>query len=145
MINRLLALCFIALFVTASALMAEKRSEGLFVTVTSGDPQTQMMAMVLSTQALNKEASVRMLLCGPGGDLALQKGEETLLKTRMGDRSPQMLLRNLIKNGAVVEVCAIYLPNKGVDAEALIEGVEAARPPVIADYLLSPQWEKMTF
>lgn len=145
MIKRLLALWITGVLMGASALMASDKSEGLFVTVTSDEIQTQMMAMVLSTQAIKKGAAVRMLLCGPGGDLALKDGEETMLKTAMGERSPQMLLKGLIKNGATVEVCAIYLPNKGIDADALIDGVGSAKPPAIADFLLDPDWKNFTF
>lgn len=117
--------------------------KGLFVVVTSADPQTQLMAMVLSTQAKAKGKSVRLLLCGPGGDLALQEGEETRLKPR--DVSPQMLMGKLMADGVQVEVCAIYLPNKGVGAEALRPGITAAKPPAIADALLAPGIKLFTF
>ena len=36
-----------------------------------------------------------------------------------------------METGAAVEVCTIYLPNKGVGGEALIDGITAAKPPVM--------------
>jgi predicted peroxiredoxin len=144
MTKQLLRVMFVALLGFSPVLAGEK-TEGLFVAVTSEDPQTQMMAMVLSTQAMKKGAAIEMLLCGPGGDLALQAHEQTLFKTPMGERSPQMMLKNLIKNGATVEVCAIYLPTKGITADALIEGVGSAKPPKVADTLLKPDWKIFSF
>ena len=43
------------------------------------------------------------------------------------DKSPQMLLKNLIKKGVTVEVCPLFLPNKGAAPDKLIEGVTVAK------------------
>ncbi len=108
----------------------------VMVTLSSGDPQAQAMALVLSTQMRAKNADVRLLLCGEAGNVALQGHPPVMLKPR--DMTPQGLLQNLISKGATVQVCAIFLPNAGKTAEALIEGVTAAQPPDIAGYLLQP-------
>jgi predicted peroxiredoxin len=118
--------------------------KGLFVVVTSPDAQTQMMAMVLSTQAMKQGKSVRVLLCGPAGALAVKGSPETMLKPP--NKSPQMLLRNLIKNGVTVEICPLYVPNaEGVSAEDLIDGVATAKPPMIAEGLLAKGVKLFTF
>ena len=59
--------------------------------------------------------------------------------------SPQGLMQKIIEAGATVEVCAIYLPNKGVDATALIEGISAAKPPAVAARLLADETRIMSF
>lgn len=122
---------------------SEEHVKGMFVVVTSAEPQTQLMAMVLSTQAMKKGKHVRILLCGPGGDLALRNGREVILKPK--DKSPQMLLRKLIANHVVVQVCPLYLPNKGASLSDLVDGVTQAKPPVIAESLLEPGVKLFTF
>ena len=49
------------------------------------------------------------------------------------------------QTGTEVEVCAIYLPNKGVGEEALIEGVTAADPAVMGERLVAPHARIMSF
>jgi predicted peroxiredoxin len=115
----------------------------MFVVVTSPEPQTQLMAMVLSTQAVMKNKHVHILLCGPGGDLALKGGKEVTLKPK--NVSPQMLLKGLIKKGVPVQVCALYLPNADKTPADLIDGVTPARPPAIAGALLEPGIKLFTF
>lgn len=117
--------------------------QGLFVFVTSPDPQTQMMAMVLSTQVLTQGKSVQILLCSSGGDLALKNGEEVILKPK--NKSPQALLKGLMGKGVKVQVCPLYLPNKDATADALIEGVTQADPAVIAETLMQPALKLFTF
>ncbi|MFB9150329.1 hypothetical protein [Roseovarius ramblicola] len=51
--------------------------------------------------------------------------------------SPQGLMRKIMAQGGTVEVCAIYLPGKGVGAEVLLDGVGTARPPAMAARLLA--------
>jgi predicted peroxiredoxin len=122
---------------------ADDEAKGLFVVVTSPDAQTQMMAMVLSTKTVEQGKSVRMLLCGPGGELALKDSKQVMIKPL--DKSPQMLLKNLIKNGVTVEVCPLFLPNKGATPDMLIEGVTVAKPPVVAGKLREEGVKLFTF
>ena len=136
----LLAIFF---FVPSMGHGSDDNSKGLFVLVTSGDPQTQMMAMVLSTQVVKKGKQVRILLCGPAGNLAVRNGEEVILKPR--NRSPRMLLKNLIKKDVSVQVCPLYLPNKGLALSDLLEGVTQAKPPLVAEALLEPGVKLLNF
>jgi predicted peroxiredoxin len=104
--------------------------KGMFVIVTSDDSMTQMMAMVLSTQTLNQGSSVRLLLCGKAGELALKGSKEKIFKPI--NKSPQMLLKGLIARGVTVEICPLYLPDAGKQPSDLIAGVTVAKPPVVA-------------
>ncbi|MBF0587200.1 hypothetical protein INT08_10920 [Prosthecochloris sp. N3] len=125
------------------AMAGDDEADGLFVVVTSDNAQTQMMAMVLSTQTVKQGKSVRMLLCGPGGELAVKGSEQTMLKPL--DKSPQMLLKGLLSQGVTVEVCPLFLPNKGADASVLVDGVSVAKPPVIAKELRKENIRLFTF
>jgi len=117
--------------VSAEPQVASKSSnKGLFVIITSEDSMAQMMAMALSTQTLNQGRSVRVLLCGEAGNLALKGSKQTLFKPV--NKSPQMLLKGLMAKGVKVEVCPLFLPNTGKQASDLIAGVTVAKPPVIA-------------
>lgn len=109
-------------------------SKNLFVIVTSDDPVTQLMSMVLATQASKKGATVDVLLCGEAGSLAVRNSPEILLKPN--NTSPQMLLNKLIQNGVNVEICPPYLPNNDKAVSDLIDGVSVAKPPEVADRLL---------
>jgi predicted peroxiredoxin len=133
----------LALSIPFNVQASDEDVKGMFVVVTSPDPQTQLMAMVLSTQVVKKGKYVRVLLCGAGGDLALRNGKEVILKPK--HKSPQMLLRNLIKKGVTVQVCPLYLPNKGASPADLIEGVTQAKPPLVAEALLEEEVKLFTF
>lgn len=143
--KRLLAL-FALLSATAfglgSATASDDKSE-LFVVITSPDPQTQGMALVLSLQAVQQGAGVQVLLCGPGGDVALKGAPQTILKPR--DATPQGMLTKLMGLGVKPNVCALYLPNNGKSPADLIEGVGIAKPPAIAAALLTEDTKLFTF
>ncbi len=129
------ALALTALPAAADDHMA--RAERLVTVVTAENPQTQLMSMVLTMQAVAKGTRVHMLLCGPAGDIALDDAPESATAGQPPrDMSPQGLLTQIVAKGATVEVCAIYLPGKGLQPEALIDGVGVAQPPAMADALL---------
>ena len=128
----------VALGMTAGAAAAEDM-EKLVTVVTSDDAQVQLMSMVLTNQAIAQGHATRILLCGPGGDIALKDAPESATAGQPPKgASPQGLLQAAMKNGATVEVCAIYLPGKGTDATALIEGVGVAAPPAMAGAMAAP-------
>jgi hypothetical protein len=116
----------------------------LFIVVTSADPQVQGMAMILGLQARAHHSEVRLLLCGPGGDMALKDQPPTPPLKPM-DKTPQQLLQGLIAQGAKAEVCGLYLPNSPHTAESLIDGISPVKPPVIGDYMAQPNVRYFTF
>ncbi len=118
------------------AMSAAADPQEVFVSVTSADNQVQGMAMVLANQMAEQKASVRVLLCGPAGQLALKAYEPSPLKPR--NVSPKQMMQGLIKAGAKVEVCALFLPNAERSTDDLIEGVAVAKPPEVTGYLLKP-------
>lgn len=107
-----------------------------FFNVTSADNQAQGMAMVLATQMAEQKAAVRILLCGPAGQLALKSYEPAALKPR--NVTPKQMMTGLIKAGATVEVCALFLPNADKGPADLIDGVTVAKPPEVAAYMVKP-------
>lgn len=122
-----------ALFALAGMYNTQTGDETLFVVLTSGDAETQMMAMVLATQSLNKDVPVRVLLCSEAGELALKDHESSVFAP--ADRSPKQLLQGLIDRDVTVEVCGIFLPNRDYTEEDLIEGVGSAAPPEVAEFM----------
>jgi predicted peroxiredoxin len=125
---------------------AQEAPPKLVTVVTSAEPQTQLMAMVLSFQAQEQGAEVRMLLCGPGGDIALKEPPEAVTAPQEPmDMNPQKLMGRIMANGAEVQVCALYLPNAGLDESALLDGVTAAEPGPMAAALLAPDTRLLTF
>lgn len=115
----------------------------LFVSVNSGIPQTQGMALMLATQAMEQKASVRVLLCSEGGQLAVKGKESAILKPR--NVTPNQMLQGLMKAGAKVEVCALFLPNSDLKPADLIDGVEVAKPGEVAKYLLQSHVKTLTY
>jgi intracellular sulfur oxidation DsrE/DsrF family protein len=83
---------------------------------------------------LEQKVAVRMLLCGPAGQLALKTYEPAALKPR--NVTPKQMMQGLIKGGATVEVCALFLPNADRTNADLIEGVAVAKPPEVAAYMV---------
>ncbi len=130
-------------FPLAESAQAETDNGEMFVMLTSGDAETQMMALVLTTQSVNQGVNVRVLLCSDAGKLALLNTESPAF--RPADRSPADLLRNLINQGVQVEVCGIFLPNREYTEADLIENVSAARPPEVAEFMRKPGLRLFTF
>jgi len=131
---------------TGGAAIAEEPAK-LVTVVTSAEPQTQLMAMVLTMQAAKAGAEAHVLLCGPAGDLALKDAPASATAGQPPkDMSPQGLMQMMReKAGATVEVCAIYLPGKGADASALLDGITVAKPPAMAARLMEPGTRVMNF
>lgn len=115
----------------------------LFIGINSGVTQTQGVAMVLATQALAQKAAVRVLLCSEGGQLALKDKDSAALKPM--NKSPKELLQGLMKAGAKVEVCALFLPNADLKPTDLIEGIGVAKPADVAAYLLQPNVRTLNY
>ena len=128
-----------ALLSTAAAVQAEE----LFVNIHSGNAMAQGAGLVLAGQALEQKANVRVLLCDAAGDIALVGKEMPTLKPR--NVTPQQMLQGVIKAGAKVEVCALYLPNTGKQASDLIVGVTPAKPAEVAAHLLKPGVNTLAF
>lgn len=122
-----------AMLTASMAAIAQPQPEAFF-NVTNSDNQAQGMAMVLATQMLEQKVAVRMLLCGPAGQLALKTYEPAALKPR--NVTPKQMMQGLIKGGATVEVCALFLPNADRTNADLIEGVAVAKPPEVAAYMV---------
>lgn len=133
------SLIIAALLSTAAAVHAEE----LFVNIHSGSAMAQGAGLVLAGQALDQKAAVRVLLCDAAGDIALVGKEMPTLKPR--NVTPQQMLQGVIKAGAKVEVCALYLPNTGKQASDLISGVTPAKPAEVAAHLLKPGVNTLAF
>jgi hypothetical protein len=131
-------------FSTAALLCAgAAHAEELFVNIHSGSAMAQGAGLVLAGQALEQKATVRVLLCDAAGDMALAGKEGPKLKPR--DMTTQQMLQGVIKAGAKVEVCALYLPNTGKQPTDLIPGVTPAKPAEVAAHLLKPGVNSLAF
>jgi hypothetical protein len=118
----------------------------LVTVLTAAEPQTQLMAMVLTMQSVQQGAKAHVLLCGPAGDLALKEAPvSATAPQKPKGMSPQGLMRKIMGTGATVEVCAIYLPNKGAGPEVLLEGVSPAKPGPMAARLLAEDTRIMSY
>lgn len=135
-------LAALMLLLATSIAMADEK-QPLLLILTSGDTQTQGMALVLSSEAQRQGAQVQVLLCSEAGKLGLKDYEAPSLKPR--DVTPKQMLQGLMKQGAQVEVCALFLPNLGKTPEDLLEGVSAAKPPVITELLLDRKVRLLNF
>ena len=124
-------------------LLSANSAKGLNVVVTSADAQTQMMAMVLSMMTLKQKKEVNMTLCSSAGDLAVKGMKSTILKPK--DKSPKMMLKAIMKSGAKVQVCPLYLPNAGKDASVLLDGITVAKPMDVASGLLNTEYQNLSY
>lgn len=144
-ISKILTAAALALGLTTSAQAQDVNK--LITILTSGEPQTQLMAMVLTMNAIDAGAQAEMLLCGPAGDIALSDAPASATAGQPPkDASPQGLMKMMMaKKGLTVQVCAIYLPGKGADASVLIEGVTAAAPDAMGAAIVAPATTVMSF
>jgi len=136
-----------ALSLFATTVAQAQPAEKLVTIVTSPEAQTQLMAMVLTFQAVRQGAQAHILLCGPAGDMALKDAPDSVLAPQKPrDMSSQGLMSIILeKTSTTAEVCAIYLPNAELQADALIEGVTAADPEEMAVRLLADNTRIMSF
>ena len=129
--------------IVSSTAFAEQ-GKGLNVLVTAAERQAQMMAMVLSVQSIKKHGKeVNMVLCSSAGDLTLSATKTEVIEP--AGKSPTQLLKALIKMGASVEVCPLYLPSAGKTKADLIEGITIAKPPVVAARLLDTDYTNLSY
>lgn len=131
----------------ATASFAQDAVGKVVTVVTSPEPQTQLMAMVLTMQAAQQGAEAHILLCGPAGDIALKEAPESATAGQPPrDMSPQGLMQAIRqKAGGTVEVCAIYLPGLGKDASVLLDGVGVADPAKMAARLIAADTRVLSF
>lgn len=136
--NLILAVC--ATLTLTGPAFAQEAPETLVTILTAPEPQTQLMAMVLAMQAAQQGAAPHILLCGPAGDIALKDAPASATAPQPPrDMSPKGLLGKIAEMpNAKVEVCAIYLPGKGMQADALMDGVTVAQPPAMAAAMIAP-------
>jgi predicted peroxiredoxin len=132
-------------FVAAAVLAASMSVQAteLFVSINSGSAMTQAAGIVLAGQALEQKANVRVLLCDAGGDIAVVGKETPALKPK--NVTVQQMLQGLMKAGAKVEVCALYLPNTGRQPTDLLPGVTVAKLADVAAFLLKPEVQTLAF
>lgn len=142
----LLSLATAAALPFAAPAIAQDSAAKLVTVITTADAQTQLMGMVLTMQSLKAGAETHMLLCGPGGDLALKDAPDTATAAQppMG-MSPQVLMQKIMEAGATVEVCAIYLPGKGAEADVLLDNIGVAAPPAMAARLMDADARVLSF
>lgn len=142
----LASLSLAASLLTGGAALAEGPNK-LLTLLTAPEPQTQLMAMVLTMNAIAAGAEAEVLLCGPAGDIALKDAPASATAGQPPkDASPQGLMAMMMaKNGLKVQVCAIYLPGKGADASVLLDGVTAAAPDAMGAAIVAPGTTVMSF
>ncbi len=122
---------------------ATEAVDKVLITLTSAEQQTRGMAMVLGNMMQAKGAEVSVLLCDTAGDMALKEQTSEPLKPK--NVTPEQLMKKLMSGGAKVDVCALYLPNKGVGVDALLSGIGAAKPPVMAAALIDADTRVFNF
>ncbi len=123
--------------VTATPALASGQKVLSFITAT--DTEAQAMALVLANQMKAAGNDVSLLTCGAAGDMALKAAPASMSKvvTPKG-MTVTMLLAGFMKQGGKVDVCAIYLPNRKLGKDALVDGVGVAEPAAIAARMTDP-------
>lgn len=117
MLKRMLLAFALSPLLVGAAVAQDAAPNKLITILTAAEPQTQLMAMVLTMNAINAGARADILLCGPAADIALKDAPASATAGQPPkDASPQGLMKVMMaKMGATVQVCAIYPPGKGVD------------------------------
>ena len=136
----------LALTISTGAAKAADPVKSMLVILTSPETETQAMALVLANQAAKAGTPVNLLLCGPAGDIALRTPPDAAGKVVTPKGMTVLSLLGALKaKGGKVDVCAIYLPNRKLGAEALAGGIGIAKPPVIAAEMTAPGTRLATF
>jgi predicted peroxiredoxin len=127
--------CALSLTPTLAAASGQK----LLMLLSAPEPESQAFMLVLANEAQAAGNPVHVLLCGTAADAALKAAPEAATKvvTPKG-ASVKMLLEGLLKKGGTAEVCAIYLPNRKLTPDVLIDGIKPAQPAAIAARMVDP-------
>ena len=141
--KRSLLVLLSTLLLSIASIASDNTAKGLNVLITSQDAQTQMMGMVLSMMTLKQKKEVNITLCSKAGDLAVKGLQSPILKPL--DKSPKMMLQALIKKGAKVEVCPLFLPNASLEKSVLLDGISVAKPANVASSLLNKDYQNLSF
>jgi predicted peroxiredoxin len=140
--NRLLSSTLLGIAALAALPVSPALAAGsprLLVLLSASEPEAQGFMLVLANQARGQGAQVDVVLCDTAGDLALRAPSAAASKVvTPNGQSPRSLLEQLIAKGGKAEVCAIYLPNRKITAESLIDGVSIAKPAEVARLMLDP-------
>lgn len=145
--KKLFSISVLVLSLLLPTIVSANQAKGLNVIVNTADEQAQAMAMVLSLMTIKKHSKkVNMVLCSKAGDLANKNKTSSAIKRPNGKApSAKQHLKKLIKLGANIQVCPLYLPNIGADKSVLLDGITVAKPPVIAKRLLNKSFQNITF
>jgi len=145
--KKLLASAALAATTFTAGVAAAQDGSDLVTIITSPEPQTQLMALVLTFQAAQQGAHAHIMLCGPAGDIALNDAPESATTGQPPrDMSPQGLMQMIrAQTGTTVEVCAIYLPGRGEDVSVLLDGVGVAAPDAMAARLMDADTRVLNF
>ena len=131
---------------TVSSSVESNMTTPVLTVITQADPETQLMALILSKAASDQGNSVRILLCGSGGDLALRSPPASLRKPLAPkNMSPVDLMSKLIESSVQVDVCAIYLPNRDFGKESLLDSVGVATPMDVAKFYTQNDAKVLSF
>lgn len=146
MTGSLLAACSQNVREPVASPMETQVTADVLTIITQANPETQLMALILSKAASDQGNTVRILLCDKGGDLALESPPAILQKPLAPkNMSPTGLLSKLIETGVQVDVCAIYLPNRDFGKEALLDAVGVATPVDIAKFYTQADAKVLSF
>ena len=118
--------------------------EQVVVIVTSASLQTQGMAMVLSRAMQEQGVQLSVLLCDQAAELAIQSYQSPSALAPKGMK-PEGLLQQIIDAGAMVAVCALYLPNSSYQEQDLRQGVSVAQPAKMAEMLRCKNSKVLSF
>jgi len=136
-----------AVLLSSSLALFADSTDKLVTVLTAAEPQTQLMAMVLTFQSIQQGSDAHILLCGPAADIALKDAPASATTgQKPKDMSPQGLMKMIMdKSDTQVEVCAIYLPNAGLEADALLDGITPADPAKMAGRLMADDTRILSF
>lgn len=103
--------------------------------------------MVLAVQALQNGVEAHILLCGAAADMALRDAPVSVTAGQPPvDISPQSMMQIARGYGnTVVEVCALYLPSRGITQDDLLDGTGAASPNAMAAILTASDVRVLSF
>lgn len=127
--------------------VADKTPSKLITILTTGEPQTQLMAMILTKNAIDAGAVAEILLCGPAGDIALKDAPSSATTGQPPNgASPQGLMKIMMSQQSLkVQICALYLLAKDADPSILIDGVTIAEPNLMGAAIVAPATTAMSF
>jgi predicted peroxiredoxin len=119
------------------------KDKGMFVFLTTKEPAKSGVATALATKTLIRGGNATIVLSGSGLKLALKKGKLEKFPPKGSD--VREMLKEFLKKGGKVIVCAMCAKHSGITQKDLVEGIQLQMSDRVLEQMYQANWKILSF